>query len=325
MSINTGRQGVDAWTWAALYAWAFKNLRELEYLDIVLNANNPPTVKAGSRFFVAKADYSFTSVTQTTNNNVLPGATLLSHPLTDIINEPADQVFTWGTGLFPTIANSTTYFLYCTGAEDTDETSAGKGVYGVSENAPTYDYEKGGWYSADGKVLATFSTDGGGVVGGLLIYGTIYPGYTANKILVPDGYGNLIESARSISDIAKPALFQTEATLVNVTGVAATTLYTFNTPTISGTTNLTQKILKAFLTIKMDIDGSNQVTFRKDSATGPIILQNPAAGNYERTLQIEGPPGTYAIHATFGGAGVTFDLLVKCKYAYMPYAYSEIV
>ena len=63
----------------------------------------------------------------------------------------------WGSGSFPTIANSSIYYLNYNGS------------YGASLTAPTWNKSLQGWYSVNGRAIAKFRTDGSGNVYGLEI------------------------------------------------------------------------------------------------------------------------------------------------------------
>lgn len=164
MSSRMGESGNDIKVWGAVNNDAMHGLLLNSNIRVVLNGNNPPTVQTGTKFYVYKTDTWLSPLSPATGNNVYPVNTNLTYLMSDAIFEQSDRTFAWNAGLFPALANSTTYYLYCTGSEDTDTTSRGKGVYGASTNAPTYDYHKCGWYSADGLVLAMFKTSGAGAV-----------------------------------------------------------------------------------------------------------------------------------------------------------------
>ena len=197
MPSRLGKHAQDINVWDAVHNDAHRPLRKINNIEVVLNANNPPTVKAGTSFYFAK-DGSFTSSATGSLNNVYPANSALAYTEDDVIFEILDRTFAWGAGLFPTLTISTIYYLYCTGAEDIDINSRGKGIYGASTNVPTYDNQKGGWYNTEGFVLATFKTDAGGNVGNLEIYGNDIPaGTDGNSVIIQKG--KLIESVNNTS------------------------------------------------------------------------------------------------------------------------------
>lgn len=133
---------------------------------VVLNGNNPPTVKTGTRFWVYKEDTYLTPTGEVTGNNVYPADTSITYPVSEAIFEGADRTFAFGDANFPAaIGASKTYYLWCSGGEDIDETSQGRGVYGMDETAPSWDEEKGGWYNASGyRVIAIVKSTAGSVI-----------------------------------------------------------------------------------------------------------------------------------------------------------------
>jgi len=167
---HTIKQNSDINVWGAVLGDALSRLRLVSDIKIVANGNNPPTVQAGTNFQIYGTDTFTSSPATPTGNNVYPANTSLTYYLDSVIFELADQTFAWNTAAsatsagIPAKSNSTTYYLFCNGGQDVDSTSRGKGKYGVSTNAPTYDAVKKGWYSSDGLVLLMFKTDGSGNV-----------------------------------------------------------------------------------------------------------------------------------------------------------------
>lgn len=154
----------DIKVWGLTLNDSLRLLQLTNKINITANSNNPPTVKAGTMFTFYRTDTYLTPLSPATGNNVYPVNTSITYPINDVIFETTDRTFTWNNGGFPAIANSRIYYLHCSGGEDTDATSQGKGVYGASTVAPTYDTTKQGWYNASGKVLCRFYVDGSGNV-----------------------------------------------------------------------------------------------------------------------------------------------------------------
>lgn len=154
----------DIKVWGLTLNDSLRLLQLTNKINITANSNNPPTVKAGTMFTFYRTDTYLTPLSPATRNNVYPVNTSITYPINDVIFETTDRTFTWNNGGFPAIANSTIYYLHCSGGEDTNATSQGKGVYGASTVAPTYDTTKQGWYNASGKVLCRFYVDGSGNV-----------------------------------------------------------------------------------------------------------------------------------------------------------------
>jgi len=133
-----------------------------EEIMIETNANNPPTIKAYSRFsiYATSSDYTIPNGTDT-ENLTYPQNTTPSYLNAQAIYEGADVTFTWNSvkrgATIPVISDGT-WYVYCSGAYDLDATSKGQGVYNFSKTeTPTYSHQKGGWYSASGyRVLASF-------------------------------------------------------------------------------------------------------------------------------------------------------------------------
>lgn len=170
MPTRTGKQNSEINVFGAVLGDAFLPNLGAQNIIVAANGNNPPTVKQYTSFYVYGTD-TFTSPTSpATGNAVYPANTSLTYLLASVISEPADQTFAWGTAAgatsagIPSKSNSTVYYLFCSGSQDVDSTSRGKGLYGVSTNAPTWSDLKQGWYSSDGRVLAKFTTDGSGNV-----------------------------------------------------------------------------------------------------------------------------------------------------------------
>lgn len=143
-------------------AWiAFNNYMKTynqtgEYINVVANANNPPTVKQYSRFSVYKTDTDTIPSSPATGNSEYAAGDVIQYQVDEAIFEPSDQTFAWGAGGFPAISDGT-WYLYSTGSLDTSSATIGKGAYNASKNAPTFNFDKGGWYSTDGKVIAKFT------------------------------------------------------------------------------------------------------------------------------------------------------------------------
>jgi hypothetical protein len=167
-----------------------------EYFSIVANGNNPPTVKANTRFMVYKTTtYTISNDYATGNNEYIQGATP-TILLNEVIFEPSDETFTWNNGTDFPVQSDGTWYLYCRGCLDTDETTIGKGSYWISKtDAPAIDYKKGGYYNtADGlsRCLASFVSTSG-VVSALNLLKCILP-YDqgqSGQSLVSNGDGTL--------------------------------------------------------------------------------------------------------------------------------------
>ena len=164
MPTRLPKSASDIKIWGVLLNDAVRSLMLISKLNIVANGNNPPTVMAGTMFGVFKTDSYLTPLTPPTGNNVYPVNTTITYPVSESIFELTNRTFGWSSGGFPAIANSTVYYLHCTGGEDVDATSQGKGVYGASTVKPTFDDTKQGWYNVSGKVLCRFFVDSGGNV-----------------------------------------------------------------------------------------------------------------------------------------------------------------
>lgn len=110
---------------------------------IAINSNNPPTVKINSLIVYHNGQFDVS------------------------ILESADRTFSWGAGAFPSKANSTAYYIHCSGPG-----IDGTGVYGASTVSPAWDNVKQGWYNASGRVLYRVATDGSGNIlpGSLCLY-----------------------------------------------------------------------------------------------------------------------------------------------------------
>ena len=136
---------------------------------IALNANNPPTVKAGSSYYVYFTDNSYTiPASPSTGNLSYPNSTTPTINASHAISEPSDRTFTWGSGNFPAISDGT-WYLYCVGAQDG---IANTGTYGATKtpSALAYSAIKGGYYAADGyRYLASFLVVSS-VVSGIIQY-----------------------------------------------------------------------------------------------------------------------------------------------------------
>lgn len=160
----------DIKVWGPVLNDAMRPLLATDQLLIVPDSNNPPKVLSGTKFYVWNTDTYLTPLSPATGNVAYPVNTNVTYPIPYVVFEQADVTFSWNTAAgatsagIPVKSNSTLYYLFCSATQDVDSTSIGKGKYGVSTNAPTYDYTKNGWYSSDGKVLARFYVDGSGNV-----------------------------------------------------------------------------------------------------------------------------------------------------------------
>lgn len=191
MSTGLLKAGVDVNNWLKFNNFFYAQTQNNEYLDIQLNSNNPPTVKQGTRFVFYNTDNTFTIPNSTTGDNEYGANDTITYLVNEAIFEDGgDLSFTWaGSVRGETIATQSdnTWYLYCTGSYNQDQTTIGQGVYNFSTNAPTYSEVKGGWYSSDGKVIAKFTSSGGTVanliiLGNNISRGTIAPDFTPGKI-----------------------------------------------------------------------------------------------------------------------------------------------
>jgi len=161
----------DINAWQLMLNDAFRPLMRNENLIIELNGNNPPTIKAGTAFYVHDTDLYTIPLTPVTENNVYVQNATMEYLISGVVFEQDDVENAWSTGLFGALSNSKTYYLYCVGTLDTAASDQGKGSYGASySNIPAYDEVKQGFYSSDGKVIASFDTDGSGNVDNLIIF-----------------------------------------------------------------------------------------------------------------------------------------------------------
>jgi hypothetical protein len=147
-----------------------------QFIDIVTNSNNPPTVKQGSRFEYYKLDTGYTiPVDVITNNNEYGPGDNIDYNINEAIFEnSADVTFTWsGTtrGITLPAQSDGTWYLYCQGNYDVDETTIGQGKYTVDKTVPTFSHIKGGYFNDTyGLAIAQF-TSTGGVVSDLIVLG----------------------------------------------------------------------------------------------------------------------------------------------------------
>ena len=140
-------------------------LGEGEYIEVSPNINNPPRIERYTRFTFYDTDDSYTIPAGATGNNTYPTGDTPTYLAAEAIYEDAAaRTFAWSSGNFPAQTDGT-WYLYCDGAEDVDETSKGKGTYGASKTeTPTWSYAKGGYYSAAGyRILAEFTSASGTV------------------------------------------------------------------------------------------------------------------------------------------------------------------
>lgn len=151
------KAAADIKIWGLALNDALRIIQGQGKIIVALNGNNPPTVKQGTKFWVYKEDTYLTPSSPVTGNNVYPVDTSITYPVSEAIFEPADRTFAFGDTNFPAaIGASKTYYLWCSGAEDTDEDSQGRGTYGMDETAPTWSDDNNGWYNASGyRVIAT--------------------------------------------------------------------------------------------------------------------------------------------------------------------------
>jgi hypothetical protein len=156
-----------------------------EYMQFTLNGSNPPTLARFSRFnFYATDTANIPAGTPTGNNEYGAGDAITYLVNEAIYEDAAARTFTWSSGNFP-VQSDGTWYLYCDGSTDTDETTIGKGKYGASKTeTPTFSFQKGGWYSANGyRVLCEFTSTGGTIV----IVRTFYDGvvrFSAGNIAI---------------------------------------------------------------------------------------------------------------------------------------------
>jgi len=162
--------------WGMMTNDSARRLLHAQNILIAKDANNPPTVKQYTSFNLYYTESDTPSAD--TSNTLYPKDNLITYlSYKTIYEDGGDRAFTWNTGQFPVMANSKTYYLYCYGVDST-YANKGKGLYGVTETAPTYSEVYGGWYVSlviSGtttlcKVLSRFKTSGAGVVQETMIY-----------------------------------------------------------------------------------------------------------------------------------------------------------
>jgi hypothetical protein len=177
MSTRLHKAGSDRNCWANSQNNFFNALNgDHEYFEIVTNGNNPPTVKANTRFMVYATDATYTiSADYATGNNEYIAGNTPTTLLSEAIFEPSDRTFTYaGATDFPSISDGT-WYLYCRGCLDTNATTIGKGEYYISKTVtPTASYLKGGMYYNADRCLCTW-TVASSTVSALILYKAIMP------------------------------------------------------------------------------------------------------------------------------------------------------
>jgi hypothetical protein len=169
MATHLQKPGSDVNVWGVAHNDYHKVLLgEGEYIEVLANANNPPTIKQYTRFQLYATDASYTiPASPSTENNTYPANSTPTYLMSQAIYEDgADVTFTWsGTvrGEVLPAQSDGTWYLVCKNQLDTDATTKGQGVYTVSKTeTPTWSYQKGGYYSASGyRVLAEFTSTAG--------------------------------------------------------------------------------------------------------------------------------------------------------------------
>lgn len=195
MPVRLGKANSDRNVWITNNDYMRTLMGAQEFISVELNGNNPPTVKQYTRFSIYKTDNSYTISDQaSTGNNSYPAGTTPTYLLAEAVYEDsADRTFAWGSGNFPAQSDGT-WYLYCTGSNDTDVAGRGKGIYGASKTeTPSLSRQKGGYYSSSGyRILASFDS-ASGVVSNLVMYAFNFPynDGTANQYLATDGAGTL--------------------------------------------------------------------------------------------------------------------------------------
>lgn len=173
--IRTGKAGGDSNVWGLAHADFHKTLLGgHEKILIEKNGNNPPTIKAGSRFSVYLEDATYLIPDTPTGNNAYPQNTTPTYMCAHGIIEASDLTFTWNStarGETIPLASDGTWYACCSGAYDLSAATKGQGAYNFSKTeTPTHYDSKGGWYSAAGyRILAKF-TVASSVVSNIEIY-----------------------------------------------------------------------------------------------------------------------------------------------------------
>ena len=172
MSTKLPKLGSDINAWITLNNY-FNSIDE--YINIVLNGNEIPTIKQGTRTTLYNIDTDTISDIISTGNNEYGAGDEIDY-LTNqaIFEDTSDVVLKWGTTVrgvsLPSISDGT-WYIYLSGSYDQDKTTVGQGTYNVSKNAPTYSVVKKGWYHAvNGHAIARF-TVATSVVSDLIIMG----------------------------------------------------------------------------------------------------------------------------------------------------------
>ena len=129
-------------------------------VNLILNVDNPPTVKQNSVFNLINNLGEYRSILET-----------------------SDQVFIWNTGNFP-VKSDGNWYLFCVDGLNEGSIFPDTGVYGASQNVPDYDYSKGDIYNSDGRVIGSFKVTGG-VVGNAISYENSFKNQTNDIINGP--------------------------------------------------------------------------------------------------------------------------------------------
>jgi hypothetical protein len=149
-----------------------------EYLNIVLNGNEIPTVKQYSRTTLYNTDsHTISSAIATGNNEYADGDTITYLTTESIYEDGGDVELEWGTtvrGRALSAKTDGTWYLYITESYDQSDSTIGQGIYEVEKTTaatPTYDHIKNGWYHATlGHAIARFTVSSG-TVSDLIILG----------------------------------------------------------------------------------------------------------------------------------------------------------
>lgn len=255
----------DINVWGAVNNDAMFPCLQDDKILIVANSNNPPTVQAYTKFYVYGTDVFTAPSSPATGNNVYPASGVLTYLDAYSVFELADQTFVWNTAAsgtsagIPSKANSTTYYLFCTGSQDVDATSRGKGLYGVSTNAPTWSDLKDGWYSSDGKVICRFTTDGSGNVGNISAYSSnmsgwnyFLPAFTNLTVGNATLIGRYTQKGKTVAGRVSVTMGSTSSTSGAVTFTLPVTAISYGTATPIGLLELVHSGTKYTGQIKSD-------------------------------------------------------------------------
>jgi hypothetical protein len=160
MSTNLAKQSdlnnqYDRNSWGGTHNDGHTPLGQVENIIITVDSATEFSIKAGTQFYRYDTDTFTSPATPATGNGSYPNSTLLTYYSPDAIFETGDRAIEIGVTSGFSSANGT-FYIYCSGSDDSGVSTKGNGVYDANTTAPVWDETKNGWYNSTEKCIGRY-------------------------------------------------------------------------------------------------------------------------------------------------------------------------